>query len=318
MQVDTVTVAEQLKMDLDDAMLPKRVEMPQPNTGFAALDNPESVPAPESQPGREVAPKVDVDHERRKALIMDQAQRMQAERQQFAQERAQHAQDLKELARYRDLKARAKEDPVGIAEEFGYEPDKYATTLVEKGALTPEKRRLIEQAQEIKDLKSWRAQQEQQAQANQQQTLQNQVFSEFEQFAASRDGEFDLVHRTKSYDKVLAKIVDHHRRTSAMGEPETLPPEVAFAQVEKELEDYYAPVLESPKIRSRMASQYAESDGPAASSPQQAARKPAGTINSKMRSGTGQVSAPPQKKMTEQERMKAAGDIVLNQIYGRR
>lgn len=308
-----VSVGQQLKDEMSARFEPIKVEVPQPNTGFAAQDNPQpEAPAPVNPNAAQIKD----DFEKRMSKVMSQAQKVQADRQQVAAERQQHAADLAELARYRELKARAKEDPVAWAEEGGYQPDQYAAQLIEKGSLTPERRKILEQQQELQELKSWRQSQEaQQAQAQTQQHY-STVRSQLASFGQENPEQFDLVHRTKSYDRVLSAIQQEYKQAEAMGDAPSDPwvfAQTAFERVESELEQYYAPVLESPKLRSKLAPAAAEQQSPAAPSSQLAVRKPAGTINSKMRA----ASAPP-KELSEGERLQRAGEVLLSQIYGRR
>lgn len=322
MDSPTVSVSQDLRAQLADAMTPVKVEVRQPNSGFAALDNPDFVPTQDMSsdvaPAGPAAPQAvpppakDQLNDDRMAKVLSQAQKVQSDRQQLAQERAQHAADLAELNRYRQLKAIAKDDPVAWAEEGGYKPDEYATTLMEKGSMSPERRKIIEQQRELNDLKSWQQDQVRSQQVQQQQALKSRVDSDMQAFAAENSERYDLVSRTGAYDQVLGKIQEHFLRTQALGEPEILPYDDAFQAVEAELEARYAPVLESPKFRSKLA------NGTVAASPQTssssaAQRKPAGTINRNMKA---QSSAP--RPLTDHERMTKAGEVLWSQIYGRR
>lgn len=284
-------------------------------TKLAANDPPAPQAAPVEAPVEAPAPKVD-DYERRMQKVLSQAQRVQAEKQAFAAEQARFKADMDELAQYRELKARAKDDPVSVAETFGYKPDEYATLLMEKGSLTPERRKILEQQKELQDLKSWRQQQEQQQQQAQVQQLYNSVQHEMASFVAEHAEQYDLVHRTRSYDRVLKEVQTQYQHAIALGEEIQDPWEFmpsALQKVEKELEDFYAPVVESPKFRSKLAPQAAEPRAPGAPLAQPAVRKPLGTINSKMRA----ESVPP-KELSEAERLQKAGEALLNQMYGRR
>jgi hypothetical protein len=298
---------EQLAMQFDAPKehLDGKAEHPNPSLGFETTEAP---PAPEpAQPDKTEAPSSPSvsDFDTRMAKVMSQAQKVQQERQAFAAEQAKFKADLEELARFRDLKARAKEDPVSVAETFGYKPDEYATVLMEKGSLTPDRRKILEQSQEIQELKGWRQKQEEAAQAAQQQQLYQNSRSMLEQFAATNAEKYDLIHRTGAYDRVLHHIQNHWNQTSALGEPEIMPFEQAFDLAEQELEQYYTPVLESPKIRSKLISAAAPSNAPPD-------RKPIG-ISNKLRA----QSAPP-KELTEAERLQKAGEFLFSQIHGRR
>lgn len=319
MDAPFTTVGEALRSQLSEPQAPRTTVLEGINSGFAAIDAmkegaaeidaPEEAPRP--TPAARPEPKV-ADSDGRMAKIMAQAQKVRQEREQFAAERAQHETDLAELARYRQLKSIAKEDPVAWAEEGGYKPDEYATTLMEKGSLNPERRKILEQQRELNDMKAWRASVEQQQAEQQKQGYYNNVRRDMEAMAEANAEQYDLVRRTGSYDKVLSKITEHYQLTAAAGEAEILPYEDAFAAVERELEEYYSPVLESPKFRSKFASD-SVSSAPAATLKQPAARKSPGTINSKFKA---QSSAP--RPLGEQERLSKAGELFLSQLYGRR
>lgn len=271
----------------------------------------EAAEAPQSR--AEVAPKAEpLTADPRMQKVIAEAQRVRAERDAVKAERAQMQADLAELARYRQLKAIAKEDPVAWAEEGGYKPDEYATTLMEKGSMSPERRKILEQQKELNEIKSWKQSFEQQQAQQQTQSYYQTVVGGMREFAESAGDAYDLVRRTNSYDKVLQLQQQQFEKAQALGEPfEPLPYEDAFAIVESELEKQYAPVLESPKFRSRLG-EGAVPTAPGASLQHQATRKPVG-INSKMRAST----VPP-KPLTEADRLAKAGDLFLNQILGRR
>ncbi len=282
-----------------------------PSTFVSSSDAPvEALEAPaspaEAAPVPE-APRTDP----RMAKVIAEAQRVRAERDAVKQERAQMQADMAELARYRQLKAIAKEDPVAWAEEGGYKPDEYATTLMEKGSMSPERRKILEQQKQLNELSQWKtsfeAKQQEQAMQQQYGTVQNQL----KDYASKAGEQYDLVARTGSYDKVLMKIQEQYHAAQLAGEHVDNAWEFAdsaFSAVEQELENQYAPMLESPKLRSRLP----QPTEAAAASVQPAARKPTG-INSKMRA----TSAPP-RPMTEAERMQKAGELLLNNMYGRR
>lgn len=273
----------------------------------APAEAPEAPPSPAEAALVPEAPKADP----RMAKVIAEAQRVRAERDAVKQERAQIQADMAELARYRQLKAIAKEDPVAWAEEGGYKPDEYATTLMEKGSMSPERRKILEQQKQLNDLNSWKTNFEKQ---QQQQVMQQQygtVQTQLKDYAAKAGEQYDLVSRTGSYDKVLMKIQEQYHAAQMAGEQVDNVWEFAdsaFSAVEQELENQYAPMLESPKLRSRLP----QSSEAVATSPQPAARKPAG-INSKMR-----ATSAPIRPMTEAERMQKAGELLLNNMYGRR
>ena len=310
MNAPPVTVAQQLKQDLQAAFEPAVTQHPNPQTGFAPSEpTPEPAAPPVEQSGG-IKPPSDGQADPRMARVIAEARKNQAEKQAIAQERAQIKAELEELARFREMKARATEDPVAWAEMGGFKPDEYATVLMEKGSLTPERRKLLEQQKEINELRDWRQQMQEQQQLQQGRQLYDTVRKEMEGFASAAGETYDLVHRTGSYDDVLKVIQRHYEETAALGEPQILPYEEAFAQVEQALEARYAPVLESPKLRSRMGV-------PAPSAPQlpTASRKPQGTITKNMR---GASSVTPSKELSERERLQKAGEHFWNSIYGRR
>jgi hypothetical protein len=320
MDAPMVTVSEQLKQELTNHFEPKKVEVPQPNTGFAALDNPAGSVEVNAEPQtgsvdvNKTVAEPPADFDKRMAKIIAQSQKVQAERQAFAAEQAKLKADMDELARFRELKARAKDDPVSVAETFGYKPDEYATVLMEKGSLTPERRKILEQQQELNDLKSWRAKQEEERKQAEAQRHYVETRQGLEKFAGESAEQYDLVLRTKNFDRVLAKVqelINHAKQTGEEVEnPWDYVPQ-AFDHVERELEEYFKPMLESPKFKT--ASVVAEQPNPTAPLLQSAARKPVGTINSKLRA---QSAAP--KELTEAERFQKAGEVLLGQIYGRR
>lgn len=177
--------------------------------------------------------------------------------------------------------------------------------------MSPERRKILEQQQQLNELNSWKQSFEQK---QQQQVMQQQygtVQSQLKDYAKQAGEQYDLVSRTGAYDQVLAKIQEQFHAAQVAGDEVSDPWDfapAAFEQVEQELEARYAPVLESPKLRSRLTQQ-PESAAPLA---QPAARKPAG-INKQMRA----TSAPP-RALTEAERFQKAGELLLNQMYGRR
>jgi len=319
-----VTINEAMKNSLsglNDTMGPEihKVEMDNPpSTGFAAVDASRdpaelaNVQEPAGTPPKKASPTLpDEKFDSRMAKLANQAQKVRQEQLAIKAEREKLAADMAELERYRQLKAIAKEDPVALAEAFEYKPDEYAATLMEKGSMSPERRRLLEQAKEINDLKSWKQQQEEQARQQSLQQSAGAVRREMEEFAAAAGEQYDLVRRTGAFDKVLARISMHYQQTQAAGEPELMSYDDAFALVESELEQQYAPLIESPKFRTRGEAAVPYQAAPSAPAP---ARKPTGTINSKMR---GTTTKPP-KAMSEGERMQKAGEVLLQQIWGRR
>lgn len=300
---DSIKVTSTLDASMQPVADTQKTSVPAPSMN-AAESAPEAAQAAQASAPRQ-EPSIE---DKRLAKVIAEAQKVRAERQAFQQDQSRHKQDMEELAQYRNMKALAKEDPVAWAEFGGYKPDEYATTLMEKGSMSPERRKIIEQQRELNEIKSWKNNFEQQQQEAQLQNQYQSVVSEMSQFGRG-DDTYDLVHRTKSYDLVLAKINQHYQATAAVGEAEILPYETAFSIIEQELENKYAPMIESPKLRSRLSQAPADSAAPLA---QPAARKTAG-INNKMRA----QSAAPQP-LSQAERFQKAGEVLLSQIYGRR
>lgn len=321
MQTEFVSVGEQLKQELanksfdggpavqflEDKPAPAA---PAPRAAPAPAPEPEPVveeaPAPAPQPDRLA------DFEKRLAKLQNVGLKTQQEREALKAERDAFRAEQEEFRKFQEIRARAKEDPVAWAELGGFKPDEYATTLVEKGSFSPERKRLIEQQQKINELEQWRQEQvaaQQKAAADAQMA---QVVREMSQFEPEK---FDLVHRTNSYQEVMAEYQRHWEATAAAsedGEGEMLTPEEAFSRVESRLEKQYAPLLESPKFRSKLG-QGVGAETSAATSQQPAARKSPGTITNKLKAS----SAAP-RQMTEAERLQKAGELLLAQMYGRR
>ncbi len=324
MDTDFVSVGQQLQQEIGakfadsiktistlDAKMQPVVEEARTSVPSTFTSASQSAPvAPEAAPTAAPVPEP-VREDPRMSKVIAEAQRVRAARAAVKAERAQMQADMAELARYRQLKAISKEDPVAWAEEGGYKPDEFATTLMEKGSMSPERRKILEQQKELNEIKTWKNDFQKQQQQAQMQQQYSTVQSQLKQYATQAGEQYDLVARTGSYDQVLAKIQEQVHQAQAMGDTVSDPwqfADAAFSAVEQELENRYAPVLESPKLRSRLG----QSADPAASLPQPAARKPAG-INSKMRA----ASAPP-RELSQAERFQKAGEVLLNQIYGRR
>jgi hypothetical protein len=300
---DSIKVTSTLDANMRPVDAEARVRMDAPS-----MSAPERGPEAPQAPQAPTPPPAPSPADARMAKVLGEAQKVRAERAAVAQERAQYQAELQELAQFRQMKAIAKEDPVAWAEFGGYsKPDEYATTLMEKGTMSPDRRKILEQAQQLNSMQQKFQQFEQKQQQAQVQGHYQTVVGELTQFATQNADRFDLVARTKSYDQVLGVINQHYQATQVTGEPEVMSYEQACEIVETQLEQQYAPMLESPKFRSRLGQ-----EAPAAPLAQQAARKPAG-INSKMRA----ASAPP-AQMTEAERLQKAGEIFLGQIYSRR
>lgn len=250
------------------------------------------------------------DYDRRMAKVMAAAQKVQAERQAAKQESVQMKADMEELARYRELKARAKEDPVGWAELAEIKPDEYATMLMDKGSFSPERKKILEQQKQLNELQSWKQEQETQRRQQEENYVRNQVVNEVEAEIAKHGDRFDLVQRTKSHAAVIDEIVKHYNSTidPDLGIGETLPYEEALERVEAKLVAFYSPLLESPKLRKSGQQPSAPASG------QQASRKPQATITNKMTGGR----TTPQKELSEQDRLKLAAEHLFGQMLARR
>lgn len=255
---------------------------------------------PELTPAVSAKPAVEPDTRMQKVIA--QAQQVRAERETFKREQMQSDADKAELQQLREMRTRAKEDPVAWAEAGGFKPDEYAAVLIDKGAVTPERRKAWEQSKQIEQLTSRLDQYEQQQTQRKQQSDYNQVIDEMKAFAESSGETYDLIRRSGDYQRVLTKIDQHYQTTAAMGEAELLPYEQAFEMAEQELFDkVYAPVLDSPKIRGKKAN--ATTPSTQSATPVQ---RPSGTISQKMRS----ASSPPQQ-INETQSLEAAGRMLF-------
>lgn len=251
----------------------------------------------------------DSDYDKRMAKVMAAAQKVQAERQAAKQEAAKLAADMAELARYRELKARAKEDPVGWAELAEIQPDEYATLLMDKGSFSPERKKILEQQKQLNELATWKQQQEEQARQAEHQRVYQGAVQQVRSAVESAGDAYDLVQRTGAYDQVIKVIQDHYMATidPDLGIGEEMPLEQALAQVEAKLVAFYSPMLESPKLRKSGQQPSAPTSG------QPAARKPSATITNKM---SARTAAP--REMSEQERLQKAAEHLFGQMTARR
>lgn len=184
------------------------------------------------------------------------------------QAKALQEQERAELEEYRELRRMAKEDPVLVAEKLGYKkPDEFATALIDKGAMTPERRRALALEQEVKELRTWRENFEQKQQATSAEQAMAAKVSEAQRFAAADPERFELVSAYNAYGLAVQKQLQHYQETAALGTPEILPMEEALEAVEQHIfETTLKPVLNSKKLSgARMASPTARpSSAPAA------------------------------------------------------
>lgn len=170
-------------------------------------------------------------------------------------------QDRRELDEYRALKERAKDDPVAWAEAGGYKPDEYAATLMDKGAMTPERRALLEVNKKLAKFEEFQqnyAKQQEQTRVEQQHSL---VTGEMARIAQADPETYDLVARVPgAYNHALQRIVSHYRET---GEQLTLEQSLQLTE-QTLLDTYFTPVAESPKIRARFAPAQGATSAPTA------------------------------------------------------
>lgn len=323
MDTEFVTVGMELKQQLAARQEAPAVKTYDFNSGLVEKPAPTAAAQAESpEEAQEVAEQVVAqakaapvkeapadDYDKRMAKVMAAAQKVQAERQAAKQEATQWAADKAELARYRELKARAKEDPVGWAELAEIQPDEYATLLMDKGSFSPERKKILEQQKQLNELASWKEQQEAQRRQQEEQYVRHQVINEVDAEIAKHGDRFDLVHRTKSHSAVIQEIQEHYNKTvdPDLGIGEILPYEDALERVEAKLVAFYSPLLESPKLRKSGQQPSAPASG------QPAARKPSATISKQM---TARTASP--REMTEAERLQKAAEHLFGQMTAKR
>lgn len=213
-------------------------------------------------------------------------------------------QERREYEEFKAMRARALEDPVGWAEYGGYKkPDEYAAAVVDKGALTPDRRRLLETEQRAIRAEQRMAQWEQQQQQRDAEQAYGQLRNTMQQIAQASGDTYDLIARSGSYDEVLHRINQHYKDTGEM-----LALEQGMELVEQELLDKrYGPVAESPKIRARYSS--APSGGQSAPSHAPAARS-RGTQNLR-------ATSSPQPQMSEAQSLEEAGKLLFGNMFRR-
>jgi hypothetical protein len=198
-------------------------------------------------------------------------------------------QDLADAKVYRDLQARKDYDPVGVAEHFGYKPDEYALKLREMGAMTPERRELMEHKRELAEMRAWKQEITQQQTQSQVQQREQQAFQQLKDYASKQGDKYDTVLRSDIGLARVAQVAQEHyaRNGSWPALDDTL------SLVENELLDKtYAHLYDSPKIRARITGK----SGSVAKG--RSAPEAAGT-----RTGSS--------KMSEDESLKAAGEMLL-------
>jgi hypothetical protein len=249
--------------------------------------------------------------------LSNASQKLQSDRQALAEERKQFAAQQAEYTRWKQTIEAAKEDPVALAELAGYTaPDEYATALIEKGTLSPERRRILELEKQVQEDRQWRTQFEaKQAQAHQEE-VQASVMDQLKEFSNQNRDKYELVNTVGNMQDVLGVIRQHYQSTidPETGEGEIMPYEQAFEIVENFLDKQLKPVLELNKIKSRYATAPAELSPEVALTNALASRKPmAPTLSSRnVRPQTGSV-----KSLTEAERMERAGQALLRAMNQR-
>lgn len=298
--------AELLKVQLQQAEAPGEQAPPSAKTSEVAPEGRQNVSPNDTLPAsgsQDV--KREPQNDPRLAKLIQQSQQVRAEREAWKKEQEQYKADLAELQQLRELKQRAKEDPVSWAELGGYKPDEYAAALIDKGAMTPERRKIFEQQKELNEMKAWRQSVEEREQKAAQQAQYNQLVESLKGLANDHNDKFDLVKRAGAYDLALQKWQEHYNKTSLLGEPESLPWEYALEQAEEHLLKFYEPVLESPKLKARYGAT-APASAPAPTAP---AARQRGSINPANRGN----SAPP-KEMSEVEGLEAAGRLLFGRF----
>lgn len=262
------------------------------------------------------SPPADIDT--RLAKLSQASQKLIAERQKFSEERKQHEKELLEARQWREIVQNAKEDPVSLAELAGLAPDTYATLLFEKGSLTPERKRVIENEKKVRTLEE-RLQAKEAAEQQREASLQKQqILSQMTKQLRSGDEsleKYELVNHLNRYEDVL-KVIEKSYHDSVAADPDNPSfmsfeeaAEIVEAQLDKELEH----LVKLNKLRNKVGNLASGADTPAKASNSAASRKTPGTITSKVRA----QSSPP-KELSEAERMRLAGELLLAQMQGRR
>ena len=302
MQSEFVNISDALEAQLGDQLNPQ-----------AEQAAPPSAEAPIEQPVHTQL----ADLDQRMGKLSSASQKLQAERQAFAEERKQFAAQQAEYARIKQVLDSAKEDPVALAELAGYRPDEYATTLIEKGTLSPERRRILELEKQVQEDRAWRQDFEAKQAQQGQQDLQETVMGQLKQFGQSAGDKYSLVHQMDRYQDVMGVIQQHYMQTMdpETGVGEILPYETAFQAVEDYIDNQLKPVLELQKIKSRFGSAPAELTPETALTNAVAPRKsPSPTVSSRtMRPQTGSP-----KQLSEHERMQKAGEALFRAMRGNR
>lgn len=333
MEVQHVSVGEMLKQSIAEAQAAKSgqndhvpAETPA-ETPAEAVETAETEAAAASEPEPEpkntaksvkTEAKSPPDVDKRLEKLSAASQRLISERQKFAEERKQYEKELAEARQWREIVQNAKEDPVSLAELAGIEPDKYATLLLEKGSLTPERRRVLENEKKVRSLEE-RLQQKEVAEREREAVQTKQQVLRQIATQLRRDEEvsakFELVNELGRYEDVLKIIEEEYHRSVEIDpdDPKFLSFDEAAEIIESRLDKELERLVKLNKIRSKVGSLPSGAESPAKASNSAASRKSPGTITSKVRA---QSSAP--KQMTEAERLQAAGEYLLAQMQGRR
>lgn len=253
-------------------------------------------------------PKLD-DVESRFAKLSAASAKVQAERKQLAAEREAQKAEWAEYQEYKKAKELASEDPEGWARLGGFDrADVFAAKLIDKGTLTPERRKILELEQNNKKQQEWIQSFEQKQAAAQAAAAEAEDMRIVREFGQQPDvaERFDLVNRFNAHNLVIGEIKAHYQHTlEAYGEGEMMSIEEAYAKVEDRLDREIAPALESPKYRSRFGQPAPAARAPGAPASTPATRKPQGTtVTGQMRAQT----APP-RQQSEVERLEEAYNI---------
>jgi hypothetical protein len=210
-----------------------------------------------------------------------------------------------ELEEYRQLKALAKEDPVYVAEKLGYKkPDEFAATLMDKGAMTPDRRRLLEHEAQASELRKEVEAMRRERQEEKVQAAYSARIREIQDTIATAPETYDLVNRFQAWPQVVQAQIEHWNHTSQMGAPEELPLEHALEQVEQHLFDSYVKrVAESPKLRGYSAG--AQAPTPRVLPQAAPAARQSGPSQARP------TSAAPSTELTEEQAFQKAGELLF-------
>lgn len=320
MEVEYVSVADMMKQHIETELAaqnaPPADESAVPEQESAdvepSAEESRAESAPEASQTPEAAPNVP-DIDKRFEKLSAASQKLIQDRQKFAEEQKAFQKELEDLKKWKTVVENAKEDPVSLAELAGIEPDKYAALLLEKGSLAPERKKLVELTQKVKEMetKAERAARE----AKERETAQyfQRVDHNIKTFLEDAQDEFPLtyIQRERLAPTIRQVMINHYQQTM---DPETgeggerLSIEEAAKQMEASLDKELEPYLQLAKIRNKLG--VASSPGNTSSAP---ATRKSGTISNKMRA---QSAAPKEKVLSEEERMEHAGKLFFDKMFG--